>query len=53
MRAIFASGGATLVHRDLLALLGRIDGAGYDFIKTEHLYDFDGKPGYSAGPAGG
>jgi isocitrate dehydrogenase len=45
--------GAKLDHRDVLDLLGRISQAGYDFIKTEHLYDFDGKPGYSAGPAGG
>ncbi|MDQ6766741.1 MAG: NADP-dependent isocitrate dehydrogenase [Candidatus Eremiobacteraeota bacterium] len=43
--------GAKLEHRDVLALLERINQAGYDFIKTEHLYDFDGKPGYSAGPA--
>jgi isocitrate dehydrogenase len=43
--------GAKLDHRDVLALLGRINEAGYDFIKTEHLYNFDGKPGYSAGPA--
>jgi len=42
-----------LNHRDVLDLLGRISQAGYDFIKTEHLYDFDGNPGYSAGPAGG
>ncbi len=21
--------------------------AGFDFIKTEHLYTFDGEPGYS------
>jgi len=45
--------GAALDHRDVIDLLGRISEAGYDFIKTEHLYDFDGKPGYSAGPAGG
>jgi isocitrate dehydrogenase len=43
--------GAELDHRDVLALLGRINEAGYDFVKTEHLYNFDGKPGYSAGPA--
>jgi len=48
-----AKDGTSLEHGDLLALLGRINGAGYDFIKTEHLYDFDGLPGYSAGPAGG
>ena len=51
-RFIRLDGGA-LNHRDVLDLLGRISQAGYDFIKTEHLYDFDGKPGYSAGPAGG
>jgi len=45
--------GAALDHRDVIDLLGRISQAGYDFIKTEHLYDFDGKPGYSAGPARG
>lgn len=45
------SDGAALAHSDILALLGRIGEAGYDFIKTEHLYTFDGKPGYSAGPA--
>ena len=47
------SDGARLEHNDVLALLGRIDAAGYDFIKMEHLYDFDGQPGYSAGPSGG
>lgn len=46
-----AKDGGTLSHGDVLALLARIDQAGYDFIKTEHLYDFDGKPGYSPGPA--
>ncbi len=45
------SDGAALEHSDILALLSRIGEAGYDFIKTEHLYTFDGIPGYSAGPA--
>lgn len=36
-------------HTDVVALLGRIAEAGLDFIKTEHLYTFDGKPGYSLG----
>jgi isocitrate dehydrogenase len=31
----------------VLGLLGRINARGLDFIKTEHLYTFDGKPGYS------
>ena len=33
----------------VLALLGALHGAGYEVIKTEHLYDFDGLPGYSLG----
>jgi isocitrate dehydrogenase len=41
--------GAKLAHHDLVALLGRLADAGLDFIKTEHLYTFDGEPGYSLG----
>ncbi|MDA8271461.1 MAG: NADP-dependent isocitrate dehydrogenase [Actinomycetota bacterium] len=33
----------------LISLLARLDGAGIPFIKTEGLYRFDGKPGYSLG----
>ena len=33
----------------MIALLGRIAGAGLDFIKTENLCNFDGEPGYSLG----
>ncbi len=33
--------------REVIALLERVDAAGLDFIKTEHLYTFDGQPGYS------
>jgi isocitrate dehydrogenase len=29
------------------ALLARFAEAGLDFIKTENLYNFDGKPGFS------
>ncbi|HEY7992723.1 MAG TPA: NADP-dependent isocitrate dehydrogenase [Candidatus Eremiobacteraceae bacterium] len=32
---------------DIAALLGWIAGAGFDSIKTENLYAFDGAPGYS------
>lgn len=42
-----ASGERELEHRDIVALLARVDDAGFDFIKTENLYTFDGKPGYS------
>ena len=34
---------------DVIALLSRLHERGFDVIKTEHLYLFDGQPGYSAG----
>lgn len=36
-------------HGQIVALLGRMDEASLDFIKTEHLYTFGGEPGYSLG----
>lgn len=36
-------------HHDIVELLGRLAAAGMDFVKTEHLYNFDGQPGYSLG----
>ncbi len=39
--------GGALTHGDVVALLGALEEAGLDFIKTEHLYDFDGVRGYS------
>ena len=33
----------------VVALLAEIHARGFDFIKTEHLYTFDGEPGYSLG----
>jgi isocitrate dehydrogenase len=41
--------GASLEPADIIALLSRIHALGLDFIKTEHLYTFDGEPGYSLG----
>jgi isocitrate dehydrogenase len=41
--------GDTITHEQVIALLGRVNEAGLDFIKTEHLYNFDGQPGYSLG----
>ncbi len=38
-----------VTHREILDLLGRFEAAGLDFIKTEHLYAFDGEPGFSMG----
>ncbi len=40
-------GDGTVTHGEIVSLLGRIAGAGFDTIKTENLYAFDGKPGYS------
>lgn len=36
-------------NAEVVDLLGRIEAAGIDFVKTEQLYEFDGKPGYSLG----
>lgn len=33
----------------IVELLKNLIHQGVDFIKTEHLYDFDGVPGYSLG----
>jgi isocitrate dehydrogenase len=41
------SNGGKVVHAQVVALLGRIADAGYDFIKTEGLYTFDGERGFS------
>ena len=36
-------------HKTVLGLLDRFAADGLDFIKTEHLYTFDGQRGYSLG----
>lgn len=36
-------------HGRLIGLLQRVHAAGLDFVKTEHLYTFDGERGYSLG----
>ena len=38
-----------VTHGAVIRLLGVLDDAGLDFIKTEHLCTFDGEPGYSLG----
>jgi isocitrate dehydrogenase len=38
-----------LKNEDILELLASIHQNGFDFIKTEHLYTFDGERGYSLG----
>jgi len=41
--------GNPVTHPQLISLLGRIQDAGFDFIKTENLYTFDGEQGFSLG----
>ena len=39
--------GKSIGHGQVISLLNRVAGAGYDFIKTENLYNFDGERGFS------
>ena len=39
--------GKILDNSDVIDLLNSVSAAGFDFIKTEHLYNFDGERGYS------
>ena len=41
--------GGTLTKQQVVNLLNRFEENGLDFIKTEHLYNFDGKAGYALG----
>jgi isocitrate dehydrogenase len=41
--------GAFIDHGQIVRLLQRVADAGFEFIKTENLYNFDGEPGYSLG----
>ncbi|MBV9402980.1 MAG: NADP-dependent isocitrate dehydrogenase, partial [Candidatus Eremiobacteraeota bacterium] len=42
-----ADGPHTVSHHAIVELLGRLASDNLDFIKTELLYTFDGKPGFS------
>jgi isocitrate dehydrogenase len=44
-----SSDGGPVAHRAILELLQRLDTAGVDFVKTEHLCTFDGEKGWSLG----
>ncbi|MBC7933471.1 MAG: NADP-dependent isocitrate dehydrogenase [Rubrivivax sp.] len=46
-RFLSENDGATLTHPQVISLLKRVADAGFDFIKTENLYNFDGARGYS------
>jgi isocitrate dehydrogenase len=38
---------AAISHEQIIDLLQRVAAAGFDFIKTDNLYNFDGEAGYS------
>jgi isocitrate dehydrogenase len=46
-RFLPASAGGKVSHAQVIGLLSRVTDAGYDFIKTEGLYTFDGERGFS------
>jgi isocitrate dehydrogenase len=48
-RCRFMTTNGTLSHAKILTLLDRVSQAGFEFIKTENLFNFDGVPGYSLG----
>ena len=48
-RFLANDGGSSVTHAQTVALQGRIAGAGFDVVKTEGLYTFDGQRGYSLG----
>lgn len=41
-----SANGEKVTHEGVAALLGTLAKAGLDFVKTEHLYTFDGTPGF-------
>ena len=48
-RCRFGARGTAVTHRQVIQLLDRLASAGFDFIKSENLYTFDGELGYSLG----
>jgi len=46
-RFVSETEGRAITHAQITQLLSRFADAGLDFIKTENLCNFDGKPGYS------
>ncbi len=44
--------GETLSNSDVIELMKKVQEAGFDFVKTEHLYHFDGERGYSLSQGG-
>jgi len=48
-RFLSTTEGGAIEHKMVIKLLSELEEAGFDFIKTEHLYAFDGQRGYSLG----
>jgi len=48
-RYVATQKGDVVTHNQVVRLLDQMITSGYDFIKTEHLYNFDGEPGYAGG----
>lgn len=48
-RCRFEASNDTVTHRDMADLVSRVVDEGYDVIKTEGLFRFDGEPGYTRG----
>ena len=46
-RFLSENSGGGISHPQILSLLERVANAGFDFIKIENLYNFDGERGYS------
>jgi isocitrate dehydrogenase len=49
MNCRFKKNGAAIHHADVAALSQRLAEKNIDFVKTENLYEYDGKAGYSLG----
>jgi isocitrate dehydrogenase len=39
----------SIQHSQIISLLSRLNEAGFDVVKTENLYNFDGEAGFSLG----
>jgi isocitrate dehydrogenase len=48
-RFVHKNAGETVTHGQIVSLLTAVARQGLDFIKTEHLCEFDGEAGYSKG----
>jgi len=48
-RFVARSDAAALEHGQVVALLANMAAAGFDFVKTQHLYRYDGAPGFTMG----